>query len=93
MFLLHKFIRFCEKKEICLIITFTLLGFFLRSLGYFNITLAGDFEYHWSVASEIVKQEKIYMLGPKASVDENLFLGPFYYYFFIYKFFINSNIL
>lgn len=74
-----------------LLFLITILGFFLRSLGYFNIILAGDFEYHWGVAKEIVEQKAVYMLGPKASVDENLFLGPFYYYFLSFIYFISNG--
>lgn len=55
-------------------------GLILRLLGLVNITLAGDFAYHWQVAGTIVHQGARPLLGPSASVNTSFHLGPFYYY-------------
>jgi len=62
-----------------LIILFA-IGFILRITGLFNITLAGDFEFHWCIAEKIVIEGFTPLLGPTASVNDALHLGPFYYY-------------
>jgi len=56
------------------------LGLLLRLLGLINITLAGDFAYHWQQAGQIVSGQNLPLLGPSASMDAKFNLGPFYYY-------------
>ncbi len=71
------------KKKITtrkILIAIFIIGFILRLTGLYNITLDGDFKYHWSVARQIVVEGNTPLLGPVASVNEALHLGPFYYY-------------
>lgn len=57
-----------------------IVGFVLRIFGLINISLGGDFEYHWSVAGSIVGGGNLPVLGPSASINSEFHLGPFYYY-------------
>jgi hypothetical protein len=68
-----------KKKNILVLIIGA--GFILRLLGLVNISLGGDFEYHWSVAGSIVHRKDLPILGPGASINPEFHLGPFYYYF------------
>lgn len=58
-----------------------ILALFLRLLGLININLEGDFAYHWKIAGGIIEGKSFPMVGPGASINKNIFLGPIYYYF------------
>ena len=63
----------------------------LRLLGLTNITLGGDFAYHWSVAGSIVQGKNLPFLGPGASINQSFHLGPFYYYLLAIPYFLGVN--
>lgn len=72
-----QFSSFINHHQLILIL---MAGLCLRLLGLINITLAGDFAYHWQVAGNIINTGKLPLLGPSASVNDTFHLGPFYYY-------------
>jgi hypothetical protein len=57
-----------------------LLAVLLRLTGLFNIQLGGDFANHWEVAGGIAQGKSFPLLGPVASINSQIHLGPFYYY-------------
>jgi len=68
------------KKSNNILLIILLLGLILRLLGLINISLSGDFKIHWQTAGTIIKLREFPLLGPNASINPNLYLGPFYYY-------------
>src|ERR1035437_7282425 len=66
-------------------------GFILRLLGLINISLSGDFAYHWSVIGNSVHEGIFPLLGPNASVNSQFHLGPFYYYLLAIPYLIGNG--
>ncbi len=64
-----------------LLLLIIIVGVVLRISGVVNIDLKGDFAQHWQIASKITSGEKLPFLGPSASVQTDLRMGPIYYYF------------
>lgn len=77
-----------EKK---LLFAVLILGLILRLLGVVNISFSGDFAIHWKKANEILNLETNPFLGPNASINPNLYLGPFYYYLLIIFYLIGKG--
>lgn len=82
---------FKKQPTACIVFFLFLAGFLLRVLGLLNITLAGDFQYHWSVAQQIVEYHEFPLLGPAASVNDQFHLGPFYYYLLSLPYFLGQG--
>lgn len=80
---------FFKDHQILLFIC--LFGLLLRLLGLINITLTGDFAYHWQVAGDIVTKGVFPLLGPSASVNDSFHLGPFYYYLLAIPYFLGQG--
>jgi len=64
-----------------LVLAILLIGAVLRLSGLSNISLQGDFKINWEVAERIVSEQELPLLGPQASVDPSLKMGPIFYYF------------
>lgn len=71
--------RFIFNPKYTLFLIF-LSAFVLRLLGLINIELRGDFAEHWKIAGEIAGGKYLPLLGPSASINPDIHLGPLYYY-------------
>lgn len=67
-----------EKRPSWLIIVIT-VSFILKIIAVISIGLKGDFYDHWQIAGSILSGEPFF-LGPPASIDPSLHMGPVYYY-------------
>lgn len=79
------------SNEKLIVTIFFLLALSLRLLGLSNIRLRGDFAYHWAIAGKIVKEGSYPLLGPSASINPTIHLGPFYYYLLSIPYFIGNG--
>lgn len=79
------------RKEYKLLLLIFLFGLSLRLLGLINISLAGDNLLHWKIAGDIAGKGIFPLLGPKASINANFNLGPFYYYLLSIPYFIGHG--
>lgn len=80
--------RIIEYKYI---ISISVIALFLRLLGLLNVRYAGDNIMHWTQAGNIIKHGQFPLLGPSASINPSLHLGPFYYYFLSLPYLLGSG--
>lgn len=79
------------KKETKIIFFLLATGLLLRLLGLINIRLGGDFALYWKIAGDIAGLRSFPRFGPAASVNHELFFGPFYYYFLAIPYFLGAG--